>query len=157
MARTTTKRTASQIIASQRLVPIVSTVRQQRTVETISVTLAWPDDRLWPNTMTRNRYALARLRSEQRTAAAWATVDALRGAAFVKHKKGARYAVHITAHSPTKRTRDDDNLLAALKSARDGVADMLGVNDKHWDAGTVTWDAPTPRGGIVYTVSLIAV
>ena len=33
---------------------------------------------------------------------------------------------------PTRRAYDDDNLLARMKSARDGIADALGVDDKRF-------------------------
>lgn len=36
----------------------------------------------------------------------------------------------ITFFPPDRRHRDDDNLIAAFKSGRDGMADALGINDK---------------------------
>jgi crossover junction endodeoxyribonuclease RusA len=38
----------------------------------------------------------------------------------------------ITFYPPDKRQRDDDNLIAAFKSARDGIADALKVDDKRF-------------------------
>jgi crossover junction endodeoxyribonuclease RusA len=38
----------------------------------------------------------------------------------------------ITFYPPDRRQRDDDNLIASFKSARDGIADALGVNDKRF-------------------------
>jgi len=38
--------------------------------------------------------------------------------------------MHITFYPPDRRHRDDDNMVAAFKSGRDGIADALGVNDK---------------------------
>jgi crossover junction endodeoxyribonuclease RusA len=35
-------------------------------------------------------------------------------------------------YPPDKRHRDDDNLIRAFKSGRDGVADALGVNDRRF-------------------------
>jgi crossover junction endodeoxyribonuclease RusA len=31
---------------------------------------------------------------------------------------------------PDRRSRDDDNLVAAFKSGRDGIAEALGVDDR---------------------------
>lgn len=36
----------------------------------------------------------------------------------------------ITFYPPDRRHRDDDNLIAAFKSGRDGVAQALGIDDK---------------------------
>ena len=33
---------------------------------------------------------------------------------------------------PDKRHRDDDNAFSSFKSGRDGIADVIGVDDKHW-------------------------
>ena len=38
--------------------------------------------------------------------------------------------MHITFYPPDRRHRDDDNLVAAFKSGRDGIADASGINDK---------------------------
>jgi crossover junction endodeoxyribonuclease RusA len=38
--------------------------------------------------------------------------------------------VWIDFYPPDKRHRDDDNMIAAFKSGRDGMADALGIDDK---------------------------
>jgi len=38
--------------------------------------------------------------------------------------------LYITFFPPDRRHRDDDNLVAAFKSGRDGIADALEINDK---------------------------
>lgn len=43
-----------------------------------------------------------------------------------------RIALWIDFFPPDRRHRDDDNLLAAFKAGRDGIADALGVNDKRF-------------------------
>jgi crossover junction endodeoxyribonuclease RusA len=40
--------------------------------------------------------------------------------------------VWIDFYPPDRRHRDDDNMIAAFKSGRDGVADALGINDKRF-------------------------
>jgi crossover junction endodeoxyribonuclease RusA len=40
--------------------------------------------------------------------------------------------VWIDFYPPDRRARDDDNLIAAFKSGRDGLADALGVDDKRF-------------------------
>ena len=41
-----------------------------------------------------------------------------------------RIDVTITFYPPDNRRRDDDNMIAAFKSCRDGIADALGVDDR---------------------------
>jgi crossover junction endodeoxyribonuclease RusA len=36
----------------------------------------------------------------------------------------------IDFYPPDRRARDDDNIISAFKSGRDGMADALGINDK---------------------------
>ncbi len=38
----------------------------------------------------------------------------------------------IDFYPPDRRHRDDDNMIAAFKSGRDGLADALKVNDKRF-------------------------
>ena len=38
----------------------------------------------------------------------------------------------ITFYPPTRRAFDLDNALARIKAGLDGLADVLGVDDKHW-------------------------
>ena len=38
----------------------------------------------------------------------------------------------ITFYPPDRRHRDDDNMISAFKSGRDGIADALQVNDKRF-------------------------
>lgn len=49
------------------------------------------------------------------------------------------YGLHltITYHEPDRRKRDLDNMLAASKSAIDGMASALGVNDKNFNPITI--------------------
>jgi crossover junction endodeoxyribonuclease RusA len=43
-----------------------------------------------------------------------------------------RLWVNLTFVPPDKRRRDADNMLAAMKSGLDGLADALGVDDSQW-------------------------
>lgn len=40
--------------------------------------------------------------------------------------------VHLVFFPPDRRPRDADNMLAAMKSGNDGLADALGVDDSKW-------------------------
>lgn len=103
----------------------------------------WPDRELWPNGRP-NVFAKAR------------KVKAYRDACN-KYAKSARVHkmrwpdgeihVHLIFHPKTKRKPDDDNLEAAFKSGRDGIAEAMGVDDANW---RVTREIADPmKGGAV--------
>lgn len=89
--------------------------------------LPWPDKALSPN---------ARVHWAQKAKAAkqyrnWAYL-ACRNAGIKADKAQGKIHLFIDFYPPDKRPRDDDNLIASFKSARDGIADALGVDDKHF-------------------------
>ena len=43
-----------------------------------------------------------------------------------------RLHLWIDFYPPDRRHRDDDNMIAAFKSGRDGIADALGIDDKRF-------------------------
>lgn len=94
--------------------------------------LPYPHKALWPN--GRAHWAVkAREAKKLRKEAAWATK-----AANVRVSDGP-IRLHIICHP--KRTGpapDRDNIVAAAKHAIDGIADALGINDRHFAAPTVT-------------------
>jgi len=45
---------------------------------------------------------------------------------------GYELHVFIDFYPPNRRARDDDNVIAAFKSGRDGLADALGIDDCHF-------------------------
>lgn len=58
------------------------------------------------------------------------------------------FKLSITFYPPDKRHRDDDNIIAAFKSGRDGVADALGVNDKRFKPDYL-FGLPVKHGKVV--------
>ncbi len=77
----------------------------------------------------------SRLVKKARTDAAYLTYDAmpvgLRECRQVFAGDG-KIAARITFYPPDKRHRDADNMVASIKSALDGIADALGVNDRRF-------------------------
>ncbi len=55
-------------------------------------------------------------------------------------------AVHLTFYPPDRRIRDQDNLIASMKSGLDGLADALKVDDSNF---RVTFDISDDIGGMV--------
>lgn len=92
----------------------------------VRVELAWPHKHLSPNARVhwseRHRRA-----SEARHDASWATVEAAKRA-----RLSPPLRITTTFFPPTRRAYDRDNLSARMKAAYDGIADGLGVDDKHF-------------------------
>lgn len=70
--------------------------------------------------------ARARLAKRYRIACAWETRIAK------PPKLHGPLTVHITFHAPDNRVRDIDNMVSAIKSGCDGIADVIGVDDSEW-------------------------
>lgn len=92
----------------------------------IEIILPWPPSALSPN--TRQHYmALARAKKAYRSAC-W----------FSSHHQGLRKltanALHLSIEfvPPSRRAFDLDNCLSRLKAGLDAIADITGVDDKHW-------------------------
>lgn len=95
------------------------------------IALGFPHKALWPN--GRAHWAVkAREAKKLRQEAAWATK-----AASVR-VGDSPIPLHITVFPKAKGPAPDpDNAVAACKAAIDGIADALGINDRHFAAPTV--------------------
>lgn len=92
----------------------------------MNLTLPWPPKELSPN--ARQHWAsLARAKKAYRAACGWTAKE--QGAKAIKASK---LHLSLTFYPPTRRAYDLDNALARMKSGLDGLADVLGVDDKHW-------------------------
>lgn len=96
------------------------------TGRTYAISLPWPPRGLSPNDR-KHRLAVAGKRRKYRADCAWATI-----VAGVRRIEAQALIVRITFHPPDGRHRDMDNMLAAIKSGLDGVADVIGINDARW-------------------------
>lgn len=107
------------------------------------VTMPWPHPDLSPNARI-NHFALARRKKAYRTACGWEAISQGLGKVVAD-----RLTVTITFHPPDHRRRDRDNMIAALKSGQDGIADVLGVDDSQW-VPTYAVGAPVAGGRVVF-------
>lgn len=110
----------------------------------VRVDLGWPHKHLSPNARVDWR-ARHRAVSSTRHKAGWVTVDASRG---VRFDPGQDIRVTTTFYPPDRRPRDEDNLKASMKAAYDGIADAIGVDDKHFRHQPVRIGEPV-KGGMV--------
>lgn len=100
----------------------------------IKVALPWPNRLLSPNARInwRARHSIART---ARRVGFYA--------AFEKHKGFAKpkgsMDVQLVLHPATRRSRDEDNIIASMKSYLDGIADALQINDARFHFKEVVW------------------
>ena len=109
--------------------------------------LPWPPKELSPN--ARHHYqAAARARKAYR---ARCGAIARQVGVGVLVAGCDRLEVHLAFFPPDRRPRDADNMLAAMKSGLDGLADALGVDDSRW---SLSFDVrgPVPGGQVLVTV-----
>lgn len=80
---------------------------------------------------------------------AWAiTIHETHGANILGDE---RIPINVEFYPPDRRNHDDDGCIGAFKSARDGIADALGVDDKRFRA--VYWFMePEKPGKIVVRI-----
>jgi crossover junction endodeoxyribonuclease RusA len=92
-------------------------------------TLPWPPKELSPNSR-QHHMALARVKKRFRSACALTALS--QGAHRLQAEK---LEVNLVFFPPDKRGRDVDNCVASLKAGLDGLADVLGVDDRRWKWG----------------------
>lgn len=101
----------------------MSAHRADRALELV---LPWPDKALSPNARTHWAVKAGAAKRQRRDAyiaakqAGWDCEDWV----------GRRIHLWIDFYPPTRRMPDDDNMLARMKPARDGIADAIGIDDR---------------------------
>lgn len=96
----------------------------------IALTLPWPIKALSPNARV-HFMALAKAKKAYRNAC---YIQARRQGILAgsTQLQGKPLAIHLEFVPPTKHPRDEDNLVASMKSGLDGLADALGVDDNQF-------------------------
>ncbi len=92
----------------------------------MNIVLPWPPKELSPNARPHH---MAHSRARKRYRQACALTAKAQGATRIAADS---LAVNLTFIPPDRRMRDDQNLIAAMKSGLDGLADVLGVDDSKW-------------------------
>lgn len=115
------------------------------------ITLPWMDKRLSPNARLHWR-AKVGPKQAAKIAAGWLAHDAAKGfhgALGALRANDEPIPMTITFYPPDKRHRDDDNMIASFKAARDGIADALGLNDRRFRPHYYFEDAEKPGRVVV--------
>ena len=92
----------------------------------MTVTLPWPPRELFPN--SRVHWGARARAAKAYRHACWA----LAKEAGIVAPDSERIHLFVDFVPPDRRRRDDDNMVAAFKAGRDGLADALGVDDSRF-------------------------
>lgn len=114
----------------------------------LTVVLPWPDAKLNPNARVHWR-ASAPLKASYKDDCYWLT----KHAAMDWEPLICDIPLSITFVQPDMRKRDVDNMLASIKSAIDGFALALGVNDRQFRPLTVDWKRGKKPGSVIVEVA----
>lgn len=112
------------------------------------VTLPFPPSILSPNNHS-HRMAKARAEKKYRNDCGFAAM-----ASGVRRMSVFGLDVRVTFCPPIKPgpRMDDDNAVASFKAGRDGLADVLGVNDRHWST-SYEWGDPVKHGAVLVEIA----
>lgn len=112
----------------------------------VRVSLPWPSRVLSPN--ARSHWAVKAAAVKGHRTYAWAaTLDEIG-----RTKPGWESAeLHWEFHPKTKHPVDDDNIQAACKAYRDGIAGALGIDDSKFTT-TYSMGAPVKGGAVLVTL-----
>jgi len=113
------------------------------------LTLPWPSKDLSPNA----RVHWARRAKAAKAARYLAGVKALGAGWQGAVLPAGRLHLWLTFHPPTKRLPDDDNMLSRCKAYRDGLADVLGIDDKRFVSHPFVSDQPRKGGEVVVRIT----
>jgi crossover junction endodeoxyribonuclease RusA len=115
----------------------------------ISLVLPWPDLRLSPNSRKPHRW-LTNVRSIARNTGFFAAKEA--GWSIPDRTP---LHLYLTFCPPDHRRRDDDNLIGAFKSYRDGIFKALCVDDSNVKLTTYGIGKKTEGGAVIVKVVVI--
>ncbi len=91
------------------------------------ITLPWPPKQLSPN--AREHWSVkAKYAKAYRMTCFALCIEAK----LQKPETAGRLHLWVDFFPPDRRGRDDDNMVAAFKAGRDGIADALGIDDKRF-------------------------
>jgi crossover junction endodeoxyribonuclease RusA len=106
------------------------------------IELPFPAKCLWPNARPHWAAKAKAFKAHKE----WAYVAGMIG--YGMARVDARIDWSVTIHPKTAHAIDDDNARASLKAYQDGLALALGVDDKQFNAPTLTFGEPI-KGGLV--------
>lgn len=113
----------------------------------ITITLPWPHPILFPNAAKKEHWMPCAEAKRNARAFAKYTVAGM-------HVQPPTTPCRVTYifHKPDHRVRDLDGCHSAMKSAQDGIADALGIDDRHFHPVSLDWGENVSGGQVVVTI-----
>jgi len=112
----------------------------------LAVDLPWPNRVLHPNARPHYMAKAKAVKKARADAASMATAAGLRG------MSAEAVVATITFSPPTNHAHDIDGLLSSVKAYIDGLADVIGIDDSHWDIVPVK-AAMRPLGNVRFEIA----
>jgi len=106
------------------------------------IRLPWPPKELTPNYKRSHHWTAYAPKAKKYRETCWKETLAITGASPSGLSKPL--PMLITFHPPDRRHRDDGGIIGSFKNGRDGVADALGMDDKHFRP---TYEFADPKKG----------
>ena len=110
----------------------------------MTLVLPWPARDLNPNSRAHWSTRSKAAKAARKTAGILA-----RDAGWTRCPWEGRVHLWVDFYPPDKRRRDDDNVFAAFKAYRDGIADALGIDDSRFFSHHRLHDDAVMKGGRV--------
>ena len=120
---------------------------------TLAITLPFPNPDLMPNRRLGKHWAQSNAAKQKAWDDAYTLAhQAMQGYRGVWTPTNQAVPVTLTFCPPDNRRRDLDNLLAASKSALDGVAAALRMDDREFEPVTLKRGEKVAHGSLVVTI-----
>ena len=118
----------------------------------LTIQLSWPAPQLSPNRQ-QHHMVLHRYKKAAKTEA-WAATKSALSTNHDWAPAGDLVKLHLIAHpKPTGPHPDADNFIASCKGFIDGIAKALDINDRDFEAPTITWADKCERGKLFVVLS----
>jgi hypothetical protein len=113
----------------------------------ITISLPWPDASLFPNRSNGKHWS-------QRQPAKSAAKLLARAASYdlVLPNVDTDHAIKIIVAPPDKRRRDVDGILSALKPSLDSIAEVLRIDDVHFNPIEIVRVDPVESGNVTIVI-----
>ena len=122
--------------------------------EKMIIRLPWPDPRLMPNRAAGKHWGTVSGLKAKAKGDAY-TLTKVAGKGQITDFCNRNIPVSLLFCTPDGRHRDVDNLLASQKSALDGIALALGVNDARFRPVLIDWiRGPDKVGAVIVAVGV---
>jgi hypothetical protein len=117
----------------------------------LEIDVGFPAHELSPNARV-HKMVEHRFKKAAKNEAGWATKIAM---PVNWAPAGEKVKVHLVCHlAKGAKQWDEDNLVAAVKGHLDGIAEVIGINDRNFAAPTVEWAERTNgRGKMIVRLS----